>query len=82
VEGSLTQTSYKDTQWYVTSDNKIDETTRKDKTWRLLTSLSSNIFEKYGITPMIQYTYTKNDSNIWTRDYDRHRITMLFNYRF
>jgi hypothetical protein len=82
VEGSLMQTNYQASQGYVTRNNRIAETTRKDQTWRLLTSLSSNVFEKYGLTPVLQYSYTKRDSNIWTREYDRHRLNLLFNYRF
>jgi hypothetical protein len=82
VEGSLMRTNYKAPQWYVTSDNRIAETTRKDQTWRFFTSLSSNVFEKYALTPVLSYSYTKHDSNIWTREYDHHRVNLLFNYKF
>ena len=82
MEGSLTNTRYQAPQWYVTRDNRIDETTRKDKTWQIFVSLSSNILERYKLTPVIQYTYTKRDSNIWTREYDRHRVNFMINYRF
>jgi hypothetical protein len=82
VEGSLMQTRYKAAQWYVTRDNRIDETVRQDTIWQLTATLSSNIFERYGLTPMLQYSYTKRDSNIWTREYERHRVNLFFNYRF
>jgi len=81
MEGSLTQTRYQDSQWFVTRDNLIDVAVREDKTWQIYTSLSSNIFERYNITPVLQYAYTKRDSNIWTREYDRHRVNLLFNYK-
>ena len=81
VEGSLTDTRYKASQWYVTRDNRIDETMRKDQTWQVLNSVSSNVFEEYNLTPVLQYTYTRRDSNIWTREYERHRVNLLFNYR-
>jgi tetratricopeptide (TPR) repeat protein len=81
VEGSLTDTRYQAPQWYVTRDHLIDETVREDKTWQLFSSLSSNIFEKYNITPVLQYTYTKRDSNIWIREYERHRVNFMFNYK-
>jgi tetratricopeptide (TPR) repeat protein len=82
VEGSLTDTKYKASQWYITRDNRIDVTTRKDKTWQLSSSLSSNVFERYNLTPMLQYNYTKRNSNIWTREYERHRVNFMLNYRF
>jgi hypothetical protein len=82
AEGSLTDTKYGDSQWYVTKDNRIDEAVRKDKTWRLLASLSSNLLERYNLTPILQYAYTKRNSNIWSREYKQHRLNLLCNYRF
>ena len=81
AEGSLMETDYKAAQWYITRDNRLTEGVREDKTWRLLTSLSSNAFESLGLTPVLQYTYTKRKSNIWSREYDQHRVSLLFNYR-
>ena len=81
-ELSLTETRYHDTQWYITRDYRIDETRRRDRTWQVFASLSSNLFEQYDITPVLHYAYIKRESNIWSREYDRHRLTMLFNYRF
>lgn len=81
AEGSLTLTKYQAPQWYVTKDNRIDETVREDKTWQLFSSLASTALEKYDLTPMLQYTYTKRDSNLWTREYDRHQINLLLNYK-
>jgi hypothetical protein len=82
LEGSLMPTRYKDSQWYVTRGNRIAEAVRKDLTQRLSASLSSNIFERYGLTPVLQYTYTNRHSNIWTREYDRHRLNLLLNYSY
>jgi hypothetical protein len=82
AELSLTDTRYHDEQWYVTRDYRIDATTRQDQLWQLYTHLSSNLFEKYGITPTLQYVYVRRDSNIWSREYDRHRLNLSFNYNF
>ena len=82
LEGSLIETRYKAPQWYVTRDHRIAETVREDKTWQLFASLSSNILERYNLTPILQYVYTKRDSNIWTREYERHRVNFMLNYRF
>jgi hypothetical protein len=82
AELSLTETRYHDKLWYITRDHRIDEIRRGDKTWQFYASLSSNIFESRGITPVLQYYYVKRDSNIWSREYDRHRINLSFNIRF
>jgi hypothetical protein len=39
---------------HVIGDHRLETTTRRDKTWQIYTSLSSNIFEKYGISPVLQ----------------------------
>jgi hypothetical protein len=44
--------------------------------------LSTNVFEAYGITPMLQYSYIRRDSNIWSYGYDRHRVNLAFNFKF
>jgi hypothetical protein len=78
---SLTRTRHHASQWYVTRDNRIAEAVRRDTTWQIFASLSSNVFERHGLTPILQYTHTRRHSNIWTRNYERHRLDMTFNYR-
>ena len=82
AEGSLTATRYHASRWFITKDNRIDEAVRKDKTWQFSTTLSSNVFDKWNLTPMLGFTYTERESNMWTNEYDRSRITFLLNYRF
>jgi len=81
LQGSLTESKYKAPQWYVTKDNRIDEAVRRDKTWGLTVMLSSNRFEKYNLTPIVRYSYTKRNSNIWSREYERNRLDLLMNLR-
>jgi hypothetical protein len=82
LEGSLTRSGYKASQWYVTKDNRIDETTRRDTIWGFTSSLSSSAFAAWGLTPVLQYSYTRRDSNIWTREFERHRLNLMVNIRF
>jgi len=81
VQGSLAQTKYQAPQWFVTRDNRIEETVRRDKTLGLTVSLSSNRFEKYNLTPIVRYSHTKRTSNIWSREYERNRWDFLMNLR-
>ncbi|MDR1241566.1 MAG: tetratricopeptide repeat protein [Deltaproteobacteria bacterium] len=82
LEGSLARSGYKAPQWYVTRDNRLDETTRKDTVWGFTASLSSSAFTAWGLTPVLQYSYIRRDSNIWTRGFDRHRLNLMVNIRF
>jgi hypothetical protein len=76
------ESRYRASQWYITRDYRIDETIRRDITKQLSASLSSSLFESWGLTPMLQYVYTRRESNIWTREFERHRLNFLVNYRF
>jgi tetratricopeptide (TPR) repeat protein len=82
VEGSVASAEYQAGQFYVTQDYRIDSATREDKIYGVDAVLSTNVFESWGITPMLQYSYIKRDSNIWSYDYDRHRINLAFNFKF
>lgn len=81
-ELSLNDLKYHDSQLYITEDYHISENTRKDKIVQFFLYISSSMFEEFGITPSLQYIYTKSTSNIWTHEYSRQRLNLFFNYRF
>lgn len=82
VEGGLTQAAYHAGQYYVTDDHRIDHTRRRDLIKTASVELGTNIWEAQGIRPSVQYTYTRQDSNIWSYEYDRHRVNLLLTLRF
>lgn len=81
-ELSLTDARYHGAQWYIARDYRIAETRRRDRTWQVFASLSSSLLEKYDITPTLQYTYVRRDSNIWTQEHERQRLNLSLGYRF
>ena len=81
-ELSLTTARHHEAQWHITRDHRIAETRRNDRTWQVFASLSSNLFEKYNVTPALQYMYIKRDSNMWAQEYARQRLNLSFGYRF
>ncbi|MDR0635031.1 MAG: surface lipoprotein assembly modifier [Azoarcus sp.] len=81
LEGSLIQARYHASQWYVTKDNGLGEAVRRNDTRGLLLSLSSTRLEKYNLTPTLQYSYTRSDSNIRIWEYERNRVDLLFNLK-
>ena len=82
VEGSLTQATYHAGKWYITEDHLFDFAKRRDLIKSLTVELGTNIWEGQGIRPTLQYTYTRQDSNIWSHEYDRHRVNLLMSFRF
>lgn len=79
---SITRDSYREERLFVSKDNRFDTAKLKNITHIVSTELSTNIFERYGITPAVQYNYTRRTSNIWSSEYDRHRVNMAFELSF
>ena len=82
AEASYTDARYRDEQYYLTRDYKFDSARRRDSIYTFLCEIAANSFEDKGIRPRIQYLYSKRDSNIWTRDYERHRVNFGLELRF
>ena len=81
-EISYSNTRYHGMRNFIMEDDTIRMKLRKDETYSFSTTLSSDIFSDKGIIPSIQYTYTKRSSNIWTYDFDRHRVNIGIDLRF
>lgn len=82
VEGGLTQARHHAGQWYVTDDYRLGYIRRQDIVKDFTVELGSNIWEGLGMRPALQYAYIRQNSNIWSHDYDRHRINLLTTFRF
>lgn len=78
----LTQTKYKDSQFFIMDDYTVNKFTRKDIGYRAYLRLSSRYLEYKRLYPAISYTYTKRDSNAPAYDFDKHRFQIEMNYRF
>ena len=42
----------------------------------LISAAQRRIWEAYGLTPSLRYTYTHNQSNIGSRVFDAHRVLL------
>lgn len=82
LEGSITDVVYHDEQNYITKEGWIESIRRHDYIYGFTTELGTNLFEHYGLRPMLQYSYIRRDSNIWSREYDRHRVNLMFDLKF
>ena len=81
LQGSFTQTKYHDLQLRVSKDYMYDWAIRRDKTLGMTVLLSSNRLEKYGLTPIVQYSYVQRASNFWSQEYKRSRLDLLLRLR-
>lgn len=68
-------------QWSV-QNGTFTQVTEHDFTQRYALSLSNNKFDVMGFVPTIIFSYTRRDSNMWQREYDRWAIEFTMSRRF
>ena len=81
VEPSVSFTNYDGARWAV-MDNHFAKITEHDITQRYSISLSNNKFDIWGFVPTITFGYTRRDSNIKNRGYDKVALEFTMRQRF
>ncbi len=81
AEPSVYWTRYDDPRWTV-KDNKFTEITERDFTHRYAVSVYNNKLDIWGFVPTITVSYTKRESNIWQREFDKTALEFTMQQRF
>ena len=84
-EPSFTWTNYDDDRFTIVVNNGFLERayiTEHNFMQRYAVSLSNNKFDVWGFVPTLTISYTKRDSNIKTREFDKTTIEFSFQQRF
>lgn len=81
MEPSFYWTNYDGERWVV-DDGKFTKKVAKDFNQRYSVSLSNHKFDIWGFVPTLTVSYTKRDSNIWQREYDKYTAEFTFQQRF
>ena len=81
AEPSFYWSKYDDPQWVV-KDNQFARVTERDFVQRYSVSISNNKFDVWGFVPTLTISYTKRDSNIWQREYNKTALEFTMQQRF
>lgn len=81
IEPSFAWTNYDGARWAV-QDNHFTQITEHDFTQRYSLSLSNNKIDIWGFIPTITFGYTRRDSNIKNRGFDKMSIEFYMQQRF
>ena len=81
MEPSFYWTKYDGERWVV-DDGNFTKKIAKDFNQRYSVSLSNHKFDIWGFVPTLTVSYTKRDSNIWQREYDKYTAEFTFQQRF
>lgn len=81
LEPSVSWTNYDGARWTV-KDNHFVQITEHDFLQRYTVSLSNNKFDIWGFVPTVTFGYTKRDSNIKNRGYDKMSVEFTMRQRF
>ena len=81
IEPSVLHTNYQGRRWTV-KDFNFKQVKEKDITKRISISLSNRNISFWGMMPVLTYSYTRKDSNIWQREYHKSAIELSVTKRF
>ena len=81
IEPSVLHTNYQGKRWVV-KDLDFKKVKEKDITKRISISLSNRNISFWGMMPVLTYSYTQKDSNIWQREYHKSAIELSITKRF
>ncbi len=74
-------TNYDGERWVV-DKGEFTKRVAKDFNQRYSISLSNHKFDIWGFVPTLTFSYTRRDSNIWQRKYDKYSAEFTFQQRF
>lgn len=81
LEPSFYWTNYDGERWVV-EHGDFTKKVAKDFNQRYSISLSNHKFDIWGFVPTFTVSYTRRDSNIWQREYDKYTAEFTFQQRF
>ena len=71
-----------DDERFAVKDNEYVKIVEKDFTHMYSLALSNNKFDLWGFVPTLMFNYTKRDSNIWQREFDKFSVSFSMQQRF
>ncbi len=81
IEPSFSWANYDGARWVV-KDEHFAQIAERDFIQRYALSLSNNKFDIWGFVPTLTFSYTRRDSNIKNREYDKATIEFSMQQRF
>ena len=81
LEPSLTWSNYDGEKW-VAKNNAFTKLAERDLTQRYSISLSNNKIDVWGFVPTLTFSYTKRDSNVPNRKYEKYTTEFTIHQRF
>lgn len=81
IEPAFYWTIYDNQQWVVKNGN-FEESSVHDFIQRYSLSISTSKIDFYGFIPTVILNYTRRDSNIWQREYNKWSIELTMQQRF
>ena len=67
---------------YVIKDGAMAQVVEHSVTQRYSVSISNNKFDVWGFVPTLTFSYTKRDSNIWQREFDKFAFEFTMRQKF
>ena len=82
LRGNISFLRYLDERYFIMSDYNYRNLTRSDIVYSASVRLTNRFVEWKNFYPALTYTYIRRDSNVWSQEFDKHRIELEILYRF
>lgn len=82
LRGNISFLRYLDERYFIMSDYNYQNLTRSDIIYSASVRLTNRFVEWKNFYPALTYTYIRRDSNVWSQEFDKHRIELEILYRF
>ncbi|MDR1124307.1 MAG: surface lipoprotein assembly modifier [Elusimicrobiota bacterium] len=82
ARADLSKADFKDAQNFIGQSHYIESAKREDILKQIYIRLSNKNFEYKRITPAVSWNYASRNSNIWSYEFEKHRVEFELSYRF
>lgn len=82
VRADLTNVNALGSKYFINENYIPQDIVKKDWIGNIYVRITNRFLEWKNFYPAISYTYTKRFSNVWSQEFDKHKIELEIGYRF
>jgi hypothetical protein len=82
IDANLYWQNFDDVRWVVNRNLEFSQIAERDFNQQYTLTISNNKLSMYNLMPALTVGYTRRDSNIWQREFDKWTLSITFQQRF
>lgn len=82
IRADITNVNALEAKYFINQDYIPEAIVKKDWIGNIYVRITNRFLEWKNFYPAISYSYTKRFSNVWSQEFDKHKIELEIGYRF